>query len=53
MLNCLLASYLLSCFASCLPLLSCLPPLTYVSGLTGSVVSLSRQRLQKGDSLEV
>ena len=31
---------------------SSLPPLTCVSGLTGSDVSLSQQRLPKGDLLE-
>jgi hypothetical protein len=44
---------LLSCFASSLPFFSCVLPLTCVSGLTGSDVSLSRHRLQKGDSHEV
>jgi len=54
MIDVLLASYiLLSCFASCLPFLSCLPSLTCVSGLAGFDVSLSRQRLQKGDSFEI
>ena len=54
MIEVLLASYiLLSCFASCLPFLSCLPSLTCVSGLAGFDVSLSRQRLQKGDSFEI
>ena len=32
---------------------SCLPPLTCVSGLMGSDVSLSWQRLQKGGTLEI
>jgi len=50
--DCLLLIFsLLLCL--CLPFLSCLPPLTCVIGSTGSDVSLSWQRLQKGDSHEV